>query len=224
MKSINNKYSRLLLALTLVMAWAMSSCRSSRVATETPATESLEWHDVYMPVKLNLKSPSSMSMSGRATMVRDSVINLSMRVLGFEVAVANITNDSVWLVDKYHKYMFAEPLSAITGTYRMSVGDIQDMLLRRAALDDEIIFDNARSDSPVSVKFSDPVTSGDNQYYSDINLSAKLSNIDVAATLEWSLSSAKWNENRQVNFAAPTSGYTVISAASVAKMLKSLSQ
>lgn len=90
------------------------------------------WHDVYMPISLDLKRPVSMGISGRATMVRDSLIHISLRMLGFEVAVAHVTPDSVWLVDKYHKYVCSAPTSAITGANNLSLSDLQDMLLGRA--------------------------------------------------------------------------------------------
>jgi hypothetical protein len=227
MKILKQIHTRTLLSLALmtVMAWAMSSCRSGRnVTTVAPETEYQTWHDVYMPVKVNLKSPSSLSLSGRATMVRDSVINISFRVLGFEVAVANVTNDSVWLVDKYHKYLFAEPLSAITGGHNLSVGDIQQLLMRRAALGDVLSFDNSRLEQPVTIKYADPVESVFGSYYSDIAVSAALTNMEVSAVLDWSLSSAKWNENRSASFVQPDGGYKRITATAVAAMLKSLTQ
>ena len=96
------------------------------------ATTYSPWHDVYMPISLDLKRPVSMGISGRATMVRDSLIHISMRMLGIEVAVAHVTADSVWLVDKYHKYVCAAATSAITEPNNLSLSDLQDMLLGRA--------------------------------------------------------------------------------------------
>lgn len=70
---------------------------SGRKAVMSPASEGGSWHDVVLPVKLSLKSPTSFSLGGRATIVRDSVVYMSFRVLGFEAAVLNVTADSVFL-------------------------------------------------------------------------------------------------------------------------------
>lgn len=147
-----NKTARLHIIIYIVMAMVMAACSSHRQAASSGesataqqqrpgkrstliadlATSYSPWHDVYMPVSLTLKRPISMGVSGRATMVRDSLIHISLRMLGIEVAVAHVTPDSVWLVDKYHKYLCSAPTSAITGANNLSLGDLQDMLLGRA--------------------------------------------------------------------------------------------
>lgn len=69
---------------------------SGHKAALSLAPEGGTWHDMTLPVKLSLKSPTSFSMGGRATIVRDSVVYMSFRVLGFEAAVLNVTADSVF--------------------------------------------------------------------------------------------------------------------------------
>lgn len=146
-----NNSARLHIIIYIVLAAVIAACSSQRQAASSGdgiaqqqrpgkrstliadlATTYAPWHDVYMPVTLNLKRPISMGISGRATMVRDSLIHISMRMLGIEVAVAHVTADSVWLVDKYHKYVCAAATSAITGPNNLSLSDLQDMLLGRA--------------------------------------------------------------------------------------------
>lgn len=90
------------------------------------------WSDVEMPVRLQLSSPKSVSISGKAVMVRDKEIYLSFRMLGFEVASVYMNTDSVYAADKYHKVMFAESLTAVTGKLGVTIGNIQDMLTGRA--------------------------------------------------------------------------------------------
>lgn len=77
------------------------------------SAEMPQWHDIYVPFKLNLYVPTQVTLSGRATMVRDSAIYLSIRVMGIEGAVALITADSVFVHDKYHKIYIADEASAI---------------------------------------------------------------------------------------------------------------
>lgn len=68
------------------------------------------WHDAFLPFKLNLYAPAQVSLSGRATLVRDSAIHLSIRMLGIEGAVVLITTDSVFVHDKYHNIYIADAL------------------------------------------------------------------------------------------------------------------
>lgn len=91
-----------------------------------------DWSDVYMPVRIELDAPMPFSMSGRATMVRDKSILISMRMLGIEVAALFIDGDKVYVADKYHRYLFADNLANLLDGYPLTVGDIQDVLLGRA--------------------------------------------------------------------------------------------
>lgn len=90
------------------------------------------WSDVYMPVNLRLQQPSSLSVSGRCTMVRGREIHISMRVLGMEVAVVYANTDSVFAVDKFHKMYLAESLGNILKGYDLTISDIQDLLIGHA--------------------------------------------------------------------------------------------
>ena len=147
-----NKILRLHIIIYIIAAMMLPACSSHREVVsansnietqqQRPGKRSpilsllaesyTSWHDVYLPVSLNIKTPVSMGISGRATLVRDSLIHISMRMLGIEVAVAHVTPDSVWLVDKFHHYLCAAPIAAITGPNNLSLSDIQDMLLGRA--------------------------------------------------------------------------------------------
>lgn len=90
------------------------------------------WDTFYAPFSVKLSQPMNLSVSGRATMVRNESIHLSLRVLGMEVAVVHIDADSVWLVDKFHRVTCVEPMSRLTGKAGLSVGNLQDMMLGRA--------------------------------------------------------------------------------------------
>lgn len=90
------------------------------------------WTDVYVPVNLSLESPTSFSISGRATMVRDQLIHMSLRMLGMEVAVLHIEGDSVHIIDKYHRKYVTGSLSRLLGNYPLNIADMQDLLLGQA--------------------------------------------------------------------------------------------
>lgn len=108
-------------------------------ATSTPAQRYAAmtaayglWHDVQMPVRATLRSPMSLSASGRLTMVRDSLVHMSLRVLGMEVAVVRATRDSVMVVDKFHRYVLSVGMDALTARTGMTLLDVQCALLGRA--------------------------------------------------------------------------------------------
>lgn len=92
------------------------------------------WQDVQMPVRASIRSPFSISASGRLTMVQGKLIHISVRLLGMEVAVMQVTPDSVFVVDKFHRYLIAEPTEKLTARTGLTVGDMQNALLGRAFL------------------------------------------------------------------------------------------
>lgn len=141
---------KVIYALVLVMLGCMTACHSSRQVPlpqaegEVSATMSLsdrckalvagygDWECVDVPVKVELKSPSRISLSGRAYMRRGKDILISMRFLGMEVATMYITRDSVYATEKLHKYYVAESIADLMAGYDVSVSDMQDALLGRA--------------------------------------------------------------------------------------------
>lgn len=92
------------------------------------------WQDVQMPVRATIRSPFSISASGRLTMVQGKLIHISVRLLGMEVAVMQVTPDSAFVVDKFHRYLIAEPTEKLTARTGLTVSDMQNALLGRAFL------------------------------------------------------------------------------------------
>lgn len=131
-----------------LLALIAVSCRTSKVSTESGSeivdrlslnerfdrvvASQGEWSRLQAPVKVSLLKPEKFSLSGRVYMVRDENIHFSMRFIGLEVAVVDITRDSVFVIDKYHKKYLAEPIAALLAGAEVSISDIQDILLGRA--------------------------------------------------------------------------------------------
>lgn len=92
------------------------------------------WHDVRLPMRATLRSPMSLSASGTLTMVSGELIHASMRVLGIEVAVLRATPDSIYLIDKFHRYLVAESMKAVTARTGLTLPDMQSLLLGRACI------------------------------------------------------------------------------------------
>lgn len=133
-------------AVAIALLCVMPGCRSSRTAathgtdyTGMSLTErarlvaeaNMPWVQLNLPVKVALKSPKKVSLSGRIYMRRDRDIYITLRVLGMEVANMYVNSDSIYAADKLHKLYVAEPIKDIFAGASLSIGDIQDALLGR---------------------------------------------------------------------------------------------
>lgn len=138
----------MVLALTFT---ALSADAKKKTRTVNPLTTSYcsmiqsygAWTDVEMPVSLRLSKPKSISLSGRATFVRDKFINISLRILGFEVGALTVTTDSVFAYEKHGKRYIAEDLSSLLHGLPVTVGNIQAMLLGRPFIPGEQMITSA---------------------------------------------------------------------------------
>lgn len=91
-----------------------------------------DWHDVVMPIDLSLHQPKALSVSGRATMIKEESIYISIRVFGFEAANVYVTPDSIYASYKLNKIYIAENTKQLLANYPITIGNIQDLLLGRA--------------------------------------------------------------------------------------------
>lgn len=138
----------LLLSSLLLAGCRSSKSTSSRTSTtpvaqtEKPAGDAFEritanyteWTDVNVPVNIRISQPAKFSISGRAAMVRGKSIDISLRVLGFEMGRALITSDSVFVVIKPQRTYIAESLNEVTKYVSFTTGNIQDLLMGRPFL------------------------------------------------------------------------------------------
>lgn len=121
---------------------AQNQASSTGSASQAKATQAFStaavvgaqetWQDVKMPITLNISSPVNFSASGTLTMQRDKNIHLSLKMLGFEVAVFYITPDTVYALDKYHQYIVKEPVRNLIKGFSASVGNLQSLILGKA--------------------------------------------------------------------------------------------
>ena len=176
-----------ILPIFAALALIVASCASSRQETPaaaTPYTSSAApalnqavavganetWQDVKIPIKVSLTSPTSLSASGTMIMQRDRSVHISLKILGFEVAVLYITPDTVYALDKYHKYMLKQPIAALTKRYGVSLGNVQSLLLGKAffpgdkygATGEAIVNPTGDKDLPMSVIMT-PISASSSQ-------------------------------------------------------------
>lgn len=145
MKTILNYLHYIAVAVMVALFTACGSHRKA-LTPEQLATASVEdrfdamvssykpWHSLSVPVKVELRSPSRLSLSGRAYMVKDSLVHVSMRVLGFEVAYMHVTRDSVYCVDKVHHLAVIEGIDRLSSNAGITLGQLQSLLIGRAII------------------------------------------------------------------------------------------
>ena len=146
----NSRTITAILLCCAVILSTLSACHSSKAAsdnalqtenqtkqhTQTPSGEVEAmigsyklWDDVSMSFKCNLRSPKSISLSGKATMIRGSEIKLSLRMIGFEVAGLYANSDSIYVYEKLNHTMIVESMSRLTAATGLDISGVQDLLL-----------------------------------------------------------------------------------------------
>lgn len=151
--------NRLHLLIIIIACAALAGCRSGKEAAEgstslfdspeislTQRAEALaeasgEWSELNVPLKVEIKNPFAISGSGRAYMRRGKDIYISIRVLGFEVAVVYVDGKTVNIADKFNRRYLSEPIENILGTASITIADIQDLLLGRVFVNGKGTFD-----------------------------------------------------------------------------------
>lgn len=141
------KKSIYILLATVLFLTALSSCKSSRQTVSSTGegqsgmlagtfdlkecfeTVPTEWNTIQVPLTISLAKPTSFKASAKVYMTRDTSIYMSFTVLGMEMAAIQITNDSIFGVDKMHKQYVAESLESITANYPVNVSTLQQMFM-----------------------------------------------------------------------------------------------
>ena len=93
------------------------------------STYSSSWKDVQTSVSIDMKSPASVSVSGRLTMVRGVGLNLSIRMLGFEVAAITVSGDSIFAYEKLNKRAVAESIAGVAKQMGVTRDDLCSLFM-----------------------------------------------------------------------------------------------
>lgn len=141
-------------AVTVFCMLLLASCGSKKAATRPGYESSAEqtqttkdplkgafsslansykpWKDVSLPVKLELKEPKRFSISGKASMVHDKSVNISLRILGMELGAIYVDQDSIYIVSKMQRMAYVESLDFFSRNFGFTLEDIQSLLLGQA--------------------------------------------------------------------------------------------
>lgn len=208
--------SRLRQILILCAALAgltLASCGTKQITAEPQLPEPvtvMDWQDLYLPATFNLNSPKSFSLSGRITFVRDKHIQLSLRFLGMEVAVIDITPEQIIAVDKYHKMALSEPITPLLNSAGITFSDLQDAFLGSAS--DAVL--SKLDSTPVSLTYGPMVTSPEGSIPRFIAISASVGGTPLEFELYYKPEKADWNSGRTAGVNIP-SNYKIIDARSL---------
>lgn len=125
----------------IVIGAVMGGCGSSKKVAAPPADAGSShasfsevvkqypvWTDVEVPLNIDIASPINFNISGRAKMVRGNVVDISLRMLGFEVGRLYLNSDSVFGYVKVSKICIAESLGDLTAQIPMNISNVQDLL------------------------------------------------------------------------------------------------
>lgn len=211
-----------------VIVMAACACSTSRKAA-APATDSASsWERVRVPMTVRLEKPTSISVGGTAIMVRDTSITLSMRFLGMEVAAAQLTGDSVLVVDKMHKQYFTEKLDKVLEKVPLSLSLLQNVLIGRnftipkGILPPDVTYETTGNDSIITslticrgdtsrieFSFDNHVASPAGPVASRISVKTK-GKKPLAASIEWNWNKARWNDEVEPRILTVPGSYTRI--------------
>lgn len=191
---------------TILIMMLMAGCKSKKI-TETSQPE--QWTTFSAPLKVKLDSPKRVNVSGRCTLVRGKSILFSVRMLGMEVGNAYVTPDSVYVIDKFHKYILAESLDDVLNGNYIEFTALQELIMGNADaapwIADAIDYRAVADEQTESLTVSAAVDLGS----------------FVAGSLVWDMKSAKRDEPDMVPWKRPE-GYTRVKASAVVNMLKQL--
>lgn len=171
------------ISVLLLLCILLGACRSQRHAAATDSSRAL-WQSLEVPVKISIASPLSLACSGKATLVRDSSIYVSMRMLGMEVAYIYADADSAIFCDRYHKQYVSEPLDRLLPEEYASIGRIQNMMLGQNI---PVIFSD-------KIELSDSVATPAGTLPSLFELTTTIAGKKINASVLYNYGKARWNE------------------------------
>ena len=167
----------------ILLCLCLAACHSSRKATVAD-NGTYRWSTLEVPVKVSVEKPVSLSCSGKAMLVRDSAIYVSMRMLGMEIAYLYADADSAVLCDRFHKLYISEPLDRLLPARYARIGLLQQLMLGLESPD-------AISDR---LQYSHPAETPLGKLYSLLRLQTSIAKKDIDASIIYNYNKARWDD------------------------------
>lgn len=109
----------------------LTPAEMSAATAQLSAEADLAWQTLSVPASVRIDGGSLPRLSGTLSMVRDSEIRFSIRILGMEAGALAVTDDSVKGYVKLNRIYVAESIRDLLGGYPATVGNLQALLLDR---------------------------------------------------------------------------------------------
>lgn len=91
-----------------------------------------DWTDVTINGSITISTSSNLNSAVQLKMIKDESISISIRpLLGIEMGKLYITNDSIVVLDKYHKLFFKGSIKGYVDE-KINISSLQNLLLSRA--------------------------------------------------------------------------------------------
>ena len=164
-----NYITAIVASLLLIISAGCSSSRKS--TTQQPRPTALEaryaaldsathsWTDLNVPFTFSLNKPTDFTITGRMRMIRGRGVDLSLRLLGIEMARIMVTTDSVFASYRLKKQYVAQPLDGVGGNVSGLLANLQDIFMGRVFLVGHTA-GNAKGSLPPFSTFEAEETSG----------------------------------------------------------------
>lgn len=197
---------------------------SSTLSAPVFPASNASWNSLEVPVQVNLTAPKNFNISGRLSMVQGRELLISLRFIGFEVGQLYANTDSIWVVERYHKWYLAESLSALGARTGLNLSDIQGLLIGRPVRALPLIegieavykVDEAtsrleglgilRGGIPVfGIAYGPQVSTPGGVMASDFDFAAESGKFEVGGSISFSTGQARWNSGlKELKFQRPT--------------------
>lgn len=192
-----------LIVIVAIVCMTLSSCKSSK-SVVSPEPE--KWQTAELPLKVELQSPMSISLNGRAYMERGKSAFFSARLFGFEVGQAYVTPDRVDLVLKQpQKLWISQAIGALPVPFEL----VQDALTGDAA-----------ALAQLQSKYAGNVEIGGTPTAPTVSILIERKGQKISARLVPDLSQLQTNQPLGRIFETPGSGYKKMDAKSALNVLK----
>lgn len=197
------------------------------------------WTTLEVPVQVEVTKPKNLGMSGRASMINGRELLISLRFLGFEVGQLYADTDSVFVVEKIHKWYVGESLARLSAGTGLSLADLQGYLLGRPlrAVPDlggirtmyklnettsmpEVVAFTRDGVPAAGIVYGAPTATPTGLTASSVSIAAMAGGHEISGGIEYRLSQAKWNKGgERLGFRRPGSDYRRVAISQIAKNL-----
>jgi hypothetical protein len=197
------------------------------------------WTRLEVPVQVSVTKPKKLGMSGRASMINGRELLISLRFLGFEVGQLYADTDSVFVVEKVHKWYVGESLARLSAGTGLTLADLQGYLLGRPlrAVPElggvRTVYElNATTSMPEIVAFyrngtpaagivyGAPATTPTGLTASSVSIAAIAGGHEINGGIDYRLSQAKWDSGGgSLGFRRPGNDYSRVELSRIIKSL-----